>query len=169
MKKVKKRTKHVKNISVHLVYKLTGRGWSRCELTIEKQHIVLTASYLGDALSELIHAVTSVMTGEKKSFAIYEEEPGQYFWTFECTFQDNGVILRILWSDESWGRAPDEDCREVFAAHCSVVVFARALLQMLDEVLEEYGEEGYKREWEGHDFPTQQHAYLKRILSYYTD
>ena len=54
-----------------LTYELVGTGWARATLTLDGADTVVTASYISDALRDLIDA-TSVMTegGPKRACAL---------------------------------------------------------------------------------------------------
>gem|GEM_PF-6097487 len=67
-------------ISLRVPYNLCGAGWSECFVEIGDQRIHVTASYLGDALGDLLRAVISSMIGFDTAHASFAEELGEYRW-----------------------------------------------------------------------------------------
>lgn len=87
-------------------YNLTGRGWSECIIEIDDQQAHLTASYLSNALADLLDAVAAVVRGADEATASFTEEPGEYRWRFRRVSQDR-LCVRILWFNEIWSNYPD--------------------------------------------------------------
>lgn len=50
-------------MAISVQYNLTGAGWSECIIEIRYQQAHLTASYLSDALADLLDAVTALVRG----------------------------------------------------------------------------------------------------------
>jgi hypothetical protein len=67
-------------LSVEFRYDLVGVGWSECTLIIDDTHVTVTASYLSDALRDLVAAVSRVTAGLPDATASFDEEPGEYRW-----------------------------------------------------------------------------------------
>jgi hypothetical protein len=144
-------------------YSLTGRGWSRCEVEIDDQAIFVTASYLSDALGDLLQAIKALLSGAGDATATFEEEPGQYRW--RLTLVSPGQLsVRILWPEHEFSRRPDEEGRVVFNAPCRFRTFAGAVLSAAQQVRVEHGLEGYRREW-GHPYPLELESEIKQLLA----
>lgn len=63
-------------------YSLTGLGWADADVTVGQQTVHLTASYLTDALKDLLHAVDRLWNGDAVAECSWAEEPGHYRWAF---------------------------------------------------------------------------------------
>lgn len=147
------------NIPVEIDYRLTGAGWARCHVTIYSQHANTSASYLSDALGNLVRSVVSLKNGAEEATNSFDEEPGEYRWRFFCTEEE--LHLRILWFTSLWGNQPDEEGKVVFDAECSLDAFVQALVEALERLLQEHGIEGYKAKWYEHEFPMEEYNKLK--------
>ena len=141
-------------------YRLTGTGWSECDLASEEMSVTISASYMSDALGDLSRAVLELVQGEGESRCSFEEEPGEYRWIFTRTDGEAGVDLHILWFNDAFEKQPDERGKEVFAAATTMPELVRALVAALDEVRDSHGVEGYRERWVEHDFPEDEHAAL---------
>ena len=75
-------------------YRLTGTGWSEARLGDGPCSVRITASYLGDALGELLEAVGVLLEGAEQARCSWAEEPGEYRWIFDRAGSD--VRLRVL-------------------------------------------------------------------------
>ena len=150
-------------MSVSVTYNLMGAGWSECFVQIGEQSAHMSASYLDDALGDLLRAVVGLMNGVEDTTASFAEEPGEYRWRFRQIAQDK-VSVRILEFDELWGNQPDEEGKILLNAECRLRTFAGAVLSASQRVLEKHGLQGYKEEWDAHDFPLDLQQQLKRLL-----
>jgi hypothetical protein len=101
-------------MGVAVKYDLTGTGGSECFVEIGDQQAHLTASYLSDALGDLLHAVVALLRGGKEAGASFAEEPGEYRWRLRRRGSDQ-VSIRILWFEELWSQ-PDEKGKAVLDA-----------------------------------------------------
>lgn len=146
-------------MDIAIEYKLTGTGWSECTLDVYGQQCQVTASYLSDALLELSSGVSHVLgTGTEARFS-FDEEPGEYRWILR-RLEGDGLSVRILAFDELWGHQPDEEGSLTFDVTCSVREFSQALLNALNQLLDEYGVEGYNDKWHQSEFPYDQYRTL---------
>lgn len=136
---------------LHFEYELTGTGWSVGALALGDSSASLSASYLSDALGDLLAAVWMVTEGEREVRCSWDEEPGEYRWLFET--ESGAVHLRVLWFDELWGGAPDDEGRLVFEADTTRRDLVDAMCQAAQAVWDEYGAAGYREKWVDHDFP----------------
>lgn len=150
-------------MGVIISYKLTGSGWAECTIGIDGQAIVTTASYLSDALGSLLQSVVDLMKGQTDATASFEEEPGEYRWRFQRVDAQN-IKLCILWFDDLWDHAPDEEGRMLFETKCRLRTFAGAVLSASQQLLAEHGFDGYKDKWVQHNFPIELQNELKRLL-----
>lgn len=151
-------------MSVNVAYKLTGSGWAECVLEIDGQVAVITASYLSDALSNLLQSAIDLMKEQKDATASFEEEPGEFRWCIRRVNEEH-IKLRILWFEDLWDQAPAEQGRLMFEGECRLRTFAGAILSATQQLLTEHGFDGYKEKWVKHDFPTELMNELKRLLT----
>ena len=77
-----------------------------------------TASYLSDALGDLIRAVRALLEGAEDARASWEEEPGEYRWVFHRNGSE--VRMRLLAFPDVYDDAPDEDGQALLDATCSL-------------------------------------------------
>jgi hypothetical protein len=149
--------------AVSVTYKLTGRGWAECSVEIGDRSACLTASYLSDALGDLVGALVVLLQGAPESTVAFAEEPGEYQWRFRRLPQDR-VSTQIVWHCE-WpaARLADGD-REVMQAECRLRTLAGAVLAASQQVIGQWRDEGYQRQWVNHPFPRELQKELKRLL-----
>lgn len=79
---------------VEFSFRLTGTGWAEARVAEGSNWIRLPASYLSDALGEVLLAIAELQDGEESSVASWEEEPGEYRWVFSRNDED--VSLQVL-------------------------------------------------------------------------
>src|SRR5262245_5924463 len=130
-------------MSVEISYQLVGLGWSECTVQVDDAKVTVTASYLSDALADLVSAVSAALRGHPRPTASVEEEPGEFRWIFEPT-PDGKVLIRILEFKELWAQRPDEEGKEIFSARCGLRTFAGALLSELQRIERDEGLDGYR-------------------------
>ncbi|HEX5584002.1 MAG TPA: hypothetical protein VFX08_10040 [Gaiella sp.] len=133
-------------------YRLAGTGWAEAQITDDHASASLTASYLSDALGDLLAAVRAVRTGSTEVRCSWEEEPGEYRWVFRRSRDD--IALRILWFDDQYDSEADETGRVVFETTQKVDALVAAIASAAQRVLDEHGEAGYVARWVEHAFPT---------------
>lgn len=150
-------------MGVFVQYNLTGRGWSECIVEINDRRITVTASYLSDALADLLDAVASIARGANEARAKFEEEPGEYRWIFTRLPPDK-LRICILWFGNTFSTKLDTEGEKVFEIECRLRTFAGAILSASQRVLEVNRIEGYKQKWVNHKFPIQLQAKLKKAL-----
>lgn len=137
---------------VEFTYRLTGAGWSEARLTIGAASTPLSASYLDDALGDLVAAAVLLPDAESAIRVSWAEEPGEFRWVLDRS--GDQLAVRVLWFDSLWGPDPDEKGNVLLDATCSLVAFQRAIASGARAVLDEWGEAGYRAKWIDHDFPT---------------
>lgn len=143
-------------------YRLVGAGWAEGRIADDDGGCTITASYLSDALGNLLEAVVAVLQGAAESRCSWDEEPGEYRWVFACTGSE--LRLRILAFDELWGEKPDSDGQVLFATVQSPVAIGAAVLATATALLKEHGLEGYREKWVEFDFPSEALARLESVV-----
>ena len=71
-------------------YRLTGSGWADCTVRADGKACEISASYLSDALGNLVLAAVAVLAGAHSISVGFDEEPGEYRWAVVRT--DNGTL-----------------------------------------------------------------------------
>ncbi len=116
-------------VSLSIEYRLVGSGWAECRIvTTGGEYTVITASYLSDALGNLILAAVGVLVGFTRLSFGFDEEPGEYRWVIRTT-GDNDLVVEVLSFDESWSNKPDSEGKPLLRIECSRLQFARAVAQ----------------------------------------
>jgi hypothetical protein len=151
-----------KPMGVSVEYNLTGRGWAECIVEIDQHQVRITASYLSNALDDLLDAVAAIVQGANEATASFTEEPGEYRWRFKRILQDR-LSIQIIWFSEAFKARPDLEGEIILDAECRMRTFAGAVLSASQGVLATYGLEGYKEKW-AHDFPIALQAKLQKAL-----
>lgn len=178
-------------MSLRFTYRLTGVGWAEADVACGEVSARLTASYLRDALGDLLRAVRDIVHGAESATCSWEEEPGEYRWLFSVV--SGQVRLRILWFDDIYTlgeqydpaevpplpdaiaewigtrpvyelkerAAPDSAGQPVFECTTPVHELARAVAAGADAVLREWGPTGYADQWAGGPFPLEELNALK--------
>jgi hypothetical protein len=156
-------------------YRLTGRGWAEARIADDASHAILTASYLSDALGDLLEAVGRLLEGASEARCSWEEEPGEYRWIFTRT-DDSDAQLNILAFDDMYSRPatlpgvaqphpqPDERGELRFSTTQPISVLAGAIADGAAATLDELGEENYLAEWVEAPFPTARLAFIRKHL-----
>lgn len=150
-------------MAVSVTYNLTGAGWAECLVEIGDQQACLIASYLSDALGDLLHAIKGLLYGAPDTTACFTDEPGEYRWRFHRSEPDQ-VRLRILRFNECFSKSPDERGEVILDGQCRLSTLAGAILAAAQRILREHGVEGYAREWKNHRFPEETVTEIKRLL-----
>jgi len=153
-----------KSVTLTIDYRLTGVGWAKCTIAADGRDCTVSASYLSDALGNLVLAAATVMADAHSISIGFDEEPGEYRWSIVRT--GNSVVeVKILSFGDLWGNQPDAEGEPLLAFSCTPLEFGRAVRDAADAVLKEHGLPGYKERWVRYDFPTKQLDLLTSYLS----
>lgn len=82
---------------VEFVYRPTGTGWSEARLTIGRASTPLSASYLDDALGDLVRATATLPQAQSTVRVSWAEEPGEFRWVLDRSGDE--LSVRLLWFD----------------------------------------------------------------------
>jgi hypothetical protein len=148
---------------VEFSYRLTGTGWAEARIADEESWATITASYLSDALGELLEAVGVLLEGADEARCSWQEEPGEFRWIFRRTSSD--VRLRVLSFPDQIPPEPDADGTPVFETRQSLAALAAAIADGAQAVLDEYGEDGYRTQWVDSPFPSGHLSMIQRSLA----
>jgi hypothetical protein len=150
-------------MSVAFTYELTGAGWAEATVGIDGSVVQVTASYLSDALDDLLHSVVNVMRGASEGTFSFEEEPGEYRWHLRRVGVDQ-LSITITWFDD-WSEKRRQPGKIVFEQTCRRRTFAGAVYDSCKRLLERLGPDGYHEKWAEHEFPLDRLRELQELLS----
>lgn len=147
-------------------YELEGAGWADAYLSDGTTTAQIPASYICDALRDLVDAIQSVFTTTTAE-CVWEEEPGEARWFF--TRHVDSIEVRVEWWNEvrthpdrnEWHLVLD---KVMFAGSDKLINFARQVDQELLRLLEKSGLQEYERAWE-YPFPTESHQRLRQAIT----
>jgi hypothetical protein len=134
---------------LRLDYRLVGVGWAEAEVSHGLAAATVTASYLADALGDLLRAAGALADGAAEARCAWAEEPGETRWLLAREGDD--VDVRIVAYD-GLGRG-DEEGAEVFRARVPFAELRAAVVDAAERVLAEHGEDGYLAKWVEAPFP----------------
>jgi hypothetical protein len=140
-------------MTLSITYSLTGAGWSRCSLTFDEQTCSISASYLSDALGNLVLSAVGMMQGYGSVAFGFDEEPGEYRWVIRKIAGDT-MSLKILEFPQLWGNEPDAAGKELMSIELPIEDYAKAVEKVADSVFTQHGEAEYLKMWVEHAFPT---------------
>jgi hypothetical protein len=149
---------------VKVDYRLTGSGWAECAVEIAGQEAAMSASYLSDALADMLAAAAAVARGEAESTFSFHEEPQEVLWRLRRVGSER-LHVRILRLEDAFHHLPDEAGEVLLDAECRTRTFAGAVLSAAQRILREHGPAGYRREWGLADFPHERMRALEAALA----
>jgi hypothetical protein len=121
----------------------------------------LTASYIDDALGNLLRAVRLLVEGDAEARASWLEEPGEYRWVLRR--HGDQVRVRIL-EFPGWSKPPDRKGAVLLDVRCDLCRLVAAVAAGARRALEEHGEAGYRKLWVYGEFPTEDLQALEAAL-----
>lgn len=154
-------------MSIDFRYRLTGAGWAEASISGGEASATLRASYLGDALGDLLEAVGVLLEGATGARCSWEDEPGEYRWIFSRRGED--VHVQVLGFEDSYLRKPDAAGTVVYESTLPLLGLAVAMADGAQAVLDEHGADGYMAKWIGHPFPTEHLAMIRARLTLNVD
>jgi len=143
-------------------FNLSGHGSADAELTDEVAHVEIPASYISDALDDLLYATWRISQGDSTTRCSWADEPGEWRWIMTRDGRD--VSLRILWFDGRHPPRADEHGELIYQTRQDVGVFARAIALGASRTLADNGEDGFRDRW-GHPFPTRKLEVLQAAVA----
>lgn len=140
-------------------------GWADPTIQVRETVLKMTASYLTDALAELLHALMSLVNGSSMASCEWTQEPGGWRWDLRRPDEAH-VDLVIAFKEDAYS----EPWMSIQSAQ--VRLQERVLLAEIVEAitaggrrcLEEWGLPGFARQWNEHPFPRLQLDALERWL-----
>src|SRR5690349_3731380 len=104
-------------MQIHIDYRLTGSGWAECVVSSDGESCQLTASYLSDALRNLVLAANSVLAGFSALTFGFDDEPGEFRWVITAP-RLGEIQIEILAFPELWGGKPNADGEPLYRSRC---------------------------------------------------
>lgn len=125
----------------------------------------MTASYLDDALGDLLNALVTLANGGTSAMCLWTQEPGGWRWSFyrpnetkvEVTIGFREDVLAVPWG-------PPETDEPRFHTCMPLVELVQAVVDGSQRCLDAFGAEGFARQWIESPFPALQVESLKRWL-----
>ena len=149
-------------MSLSIEYQLLKSGWAECTVRVGSTSQELTASYLSDALGNLVLAAAAMLAGMHSVATSFDEEPGEYRWVV-ARLNGTDISLQVLEFGELWGNKPNSEGKVLIQTICHPLVFGEAVYKAASSVLAAHGAAGYKERWQEHEFPCKQ---LELLASY---
>jgi hypothetical protein len=146
-----------------LDYRLTGTGWAECTVSFGELSYVGSASYLTDALGNLVRAAVAVLSGFSALSFSFQLEPGEVRWVLASP-RLNELDLSIFEFPDIYAALPESNGKEVLRARLVPETFAVAVYEAACRVLSVEGESGYFKKWVEHPFPSHQVEELRGLL-----
>lgn len=151
-------------MSLAIEYRLLNAGWAECTVRVGSISQELSASYLSDALGNLVLAAVGVLAGLHCVATSFDEEPGEYRWVIERA-SGADISLKVVAFDELWANKPNSEGKVLVETTCHPLLFGEAVHRAATAVLAEHGEAGYREKWVEHDFPSRQLELLTEYIS----
>jgi hypothetical protein len=150
-------------MSLSIEYHLVGSGWAECRVRFNDAKCEISASYLSDALGNLVLAAAAVVAGVHSVSVGFDEEPGEYRWVVVKS-GNNEVNVRLLEFQELWGNEPDGRGKLLMEFAVPPLEFGEAVAIAASGVLTKYGATQYKERWVEHEFPHRQLELLNEFI-----
>ena len=147
--------------AVSIDYDLGKHGWSRFKLSVGSASVTVGPfGYCSDALGDLVRAALMIGTYGFEAEVSFDGEPREW------------RLMAGAYFDPAWSNWTDFRLRvldqgtKVFEAECSAEAFVRAVLNVAQGILDEYGIDGYDEVWGGpRGFPLRALSALKTAVS----
>lgn len=138
-----------------------GSGQCNTTIVIDNKKEWIPASYISDAVGDLLAAFNRILEGSASESFSWWEEPGEYRWRF--TRQGSHLSIRILSFKETFGSRPDAEGYNPLVASCGLNEFGIALKKALSRVSALLSPTEYKKEWD-YEFPDIEYRKLQKLL-----
>jgi hypothetical protein len=143
-----------------LTYSLDNHGCANFAVSNGEPSLQISASYLSDALGDFARAARGVLRGMLEVAFQFVCEPGQH--RFVIARRDEDILIQIFYLPREFAVRLNK-AELVLTAAADVRSFANVAINCLRRVLDEHGEEGYRRRWKNHEFPRQELADLLEL------
>ena len=143
-------------------FELTGRGWASATIEAQDRSVTLRASYLGDALGDLLGAMLLLLAGVEEARCSWPQEPGEVRWVLSAA--DEAVRVQVIDFHRDMGTHAGEVGQLLFDETGATYEVASAIAKGARRALDQYGEDGYLERWVLYPYPTKSlHAITERL------
>lgn len=124
----------------------------------------MIASYLSDPLRDLTEATLRLCAGVPEATVVFMDEPGEHHLVLNLSSGDR-LAYEIRWFDDwaSWGMRPPDRYTTVLRGEATVRRLRHQVLNVLWELDETFGPEGYRERWGRAAFPVEAYAQLRAV------
>lgn len=138
---------------LELNYSLNGHGWAILEIDNGKMKIEICVSYFHDSLKNLAESAIKLLTNNEIS-VVFMDEPGEHQLLLK-KIANNEIDYIIKWYKDwaSWHLINEENYEIVLSGTTTLPIYINQVRRNLINILDEYGEIGYKEKWGKHEFP----------------
>ena len=146
---------------MEIQYSLGGAGWATANVAADGKSVSMPVSYLHDSLRDLARAILRLRDGEPETLVTFMDEPGEHHLTLRRV--NDEVKVEVQWTNR-WTNGqpiPRGEGRTLLEARVPFSEIERAVLAVLDDVMNSLGVAGYKQKWIQHDFPTAEYQKLR--------
>ncbi|MGM0885007.1 MAG: hypothetical protein ACQEXQ_28690 [Bacillota bacterium] len=153
-------------IQLKFKYELSDAGWADGFVEINSSIAYFSASFLTDALYDLLRALISLIP-DLTPFSVtttqfeWHEEPGGTVWKLHRIDEDQLHLEIVSFEDLLRKKELGVEMNET----CSLLFLVKVVVEALDLVLKQHGADGYKEKWVNHDFPMEHYMKLKNFVS----
>jgi hypothetical protein len=148
---------------MQFTWELLGSGTAKVMLGQGEKSITIFASYLSNALGDLLDAINALLAGNPRAVCAMQDEPGEWRWVLERS--SDQLRIQILRFDKNFSDKPDDAGTPLLDITCPLLQFVRRIKMTVDDLLEEHGVDGYRELWVNHDFPTRDYERLAQWLA----
>ena len=144
-------------------YRLMGLGCAKATLSHGGKTITMECSYMTDSLRDLLKTLENLLIRDGETRCSWDDEPGEYRWLFNRS--ESSASLRILYFSDINSQSPDFEGDVLIEFTSSLRDLALSILNGIQEVLNEYGEDGYLELWHEYPFPTEDLRTVQKLLA----
>jgi len=136
-----------------LTYTLERAGWGTVRISDGSSSVHATVSYLHDSLRELAEAANGLQRGADRGRIVFMDEPGEVQLVFHRTDDALSYEVRSFADYNSWGMGPSESFDVDLSGTTTVRSFVAEVCGQMEDLLQKYGQDGYRKRWIEHEFP----------------
>ncbi|MFD1722933.1 hypothetical protein [Amnibacterium endophyticum] len=142
-----------------------ARGWADPTVQIGDAGLKMTASYLTDALGELLQALMSLVNGSLITECEWTQEPGGWRWEFRRP-DEAAVDLVIAFKEDAYTQPwiSIESAQVRLQERLPLTEVIEAITAGSRRCFEQWGLSGFAEQWDEHPFPLLQLKALERWL-----
>lgn len=141
-------------------------GWADPSLNVDDQTVRMTASYLTDALGDLLNALILLVNGSPEARCEWTQEPGGWQWLFWRP-NETDVDVRVSFKEDvlSRDRRPFTDEGLRLRTRLPLQALVAAVASGARRCLDEFGTDGFAERWSDFPFPRMQLESLEHWVS----